>query len=118
MATPLKVSFVRARCSRTKADFTIRFSQTGSLLVGDAAFPLSPENAQRKEFGAVHLEGQIQFASSYPGCPGCKAKSMYRCGCGKVGCWDTKSSSVTCPWCGSTGVLQGVLDSLNVVEDF
>ena len=117
MINQLKVAIVKARCSRTTRSFGIRFDQSAASWLANWSFPFGDENVNRPESEAIHVDGHFAIGASYPGCPDCKAASFFRCGCGKVGCWDGKSPTVTCPWCNQFGTLAGTMDFLNVSED-
>ena len=117
MINHMTVVIVRARCSKTKAGFGIRFDHSKGNWVAGWAFPMNQETMGQNESGTVHTEGQFTIGHGYPGCPECKAASFFRCGCGKVGCWDGESPTVTCPWCDQVGTLQGTMEFLNASED-
>jgi hypothetical protein len=117
MSTSLTTAIVRAKCSATKAAFGIRLDQAASSWVAAWAFPLNQGAAPEREHPTTRLNGQITCSDNYPGCPNCKAESFFLCGCGKVGCWDGESSTVTCPWCDQTAAVGGTLESLDAGED-
>ncbi len=111
------VAIVRARCSKTKAGFGIRIDQSAANLAARWAFPLNQENGVHNQSETIYFDGQFTIGNGYPGCPECKAASFFRCGCGKVGCWDGESPTVKCPWCDQVGTLQGTIEFLNASED-
>lgn len=78
---------------------------------------MNHESIGQNESGTVHTEGQFTIGHGYPGCRQCKAASVFRWGCGKVGCWDGVSPTVKCPGCDQFETLQGTIESLNVAED-
>jgi hypothetical protein len=102
---------------RQKTDFGIRFEQFGGQWVADWAFRLRPGVAHCEGYDKQHLSGNFKFANTYLGCPGCKAGSIFLCACGKVACWDGKSRTVVCPWCGQILVLQRDIESLRGGQD-
>ena len=122
------VVIVMARCRQTKEYYGIRFEENRSierypkhdfgiepnqLWVADWAFEIKKESADREGYAKTEISGSFSIAPAYPGCPSCHGRSIFKCGCGKVACWDGKSQMVTCPYCGMTGLLSGQIDRLS-----
>lgn len=118
MAEKPKVVIVLARCCRSANLYGIRFEEvTRHRWLADWAFTVREQTARRERFDHGDITGGFGFASEYPGCPHCRHKSVFRCSCGKVACWDSESLKVTCPWCRQTGTLGGTIDRLSVGSD-
>jgi len=113
-----EVVIVLMRCSHLRSSSGIRFEKRAEQdWAGTWAFKLREAGAKREGFDKNVIEGAISFDVAYPGCPYCNASSIFQCGCGKVGCWDGETRSVTCPWCGQEGELQGHIQSLSAQAD-
>jgi len=118
MSAMPKVVIVVARCSQHRRDYGIRFEEVAAGQWGGTwAFALQAAAAQREGYDKTELRGTFGFNDDYPGCPYCRSESIFRCGCGKVACWDRVVQQVTCPWCNSMGTLQGAIDSLSSAGD-
>jgi hypothetical protein len=114
----LKVVIVLSRCSQSRRPFGIRFEERAvGQWLADWAFSLKDDAARREGYDRSTLAGTFGFEADFPGCPSCRAKSCFKCGCGKVGCWDGQQPTVICPWCGTTGRLEGCIKSLSVGGD-
>ncbi|MBP7935815.1 MAG: hypothetical protein KA354_14300 [Phycisphaerae bacterium] len=117
MRTP-NVMMVMARCAGSKQGFGLKFKRKWwNKWVAIEAFPLAEAVTNRGGYGQAAITGSIVLDSPFQGCPYCGNPNIFRCGCGKVFCWDGKSRIVTCPWCGQTGELSGILDTLTACED-
>ena len=118
MQESLKVVVVLARCSRTLQGFGIRFEQANAgQWSANWSFAIKLNSAKREGYDREAITGGFQFDPAYPGCPHCRAANVFKCGCGKVGCWDGESRTVTCPWCRSGGELRGYFESLSAAVD-
>jgi hypothetical protein len=118
MVPLLNVVVVLARCGQSREPFGIRFEEKGrGQWIADWAFDLEEGVAKREGYDRDAIKGTFGFAEDYPGCPTCRAGSCFKCGCGKVSCWDGVQRTVTCPWCGKTGTLSGSFDSLSAGGD-
>ena len=118
MAHTPRVVIVLGRCGRTNGLFGIRFEEAGrDHWAGDWAFHVRERTAKREGYDEGEVAGSFSFAPGYPGCPGCGGRSLFRCACGKVACWDGESRQVRCPWCGQSGLLEGVVDRLTTGRD-
>jgi len=128
MEKRLSVVVVLARCRHTKEYFGIRFEESKGLAQGsgfgfglnpkriwvtDWAFEIANEMGKKERYDKTEIEGIIGMAITYPGCPHCNGKSIFKCGCGKVACWDAETKVVTCPHCGMLARLSGQIESLN-----
>jgi hypothetical protein len=113
----LRVAIVLGRCQTKGVEFGIRFERVANSWIADWAFLLKPGASKREGYGETRLTGSFEFSNSYPGCPGCSNRSAFLCGCGKLGCWDGLLSTVTCPWCGQTGKLEGQITDLLAGQD-
>ncbi len=118
MARLPNVVVILARCGQSREPFGVRFEEKSrGQWVGDWAFALEEGAARREGYDRGVVTGTFSFAEDYPGCPTCHARSCVKCSCGKVSCWDGVQRTVTCPWCGQTGMLSGTIDRLNAGGD-
>ena len=126
------VVIVMARCSHSKEYYGIRFEKKASmeglpkynfgiepnhLWVADWAFEIKKESGGREGYDKSEIAGIISIGPTYPGCPHCHGKSIFKCRCGKVVCWDGECQIVTCPYCGMTDRLSGQIESLKAGDD-
>lgn len=113
------VVIIIARCSHSQQSFGIRFEQKEhGQWMGDWAFAIKETAAKKEGYDRSQITGAFKFDSTYPGCPSCHAKGIYKCGsCSKVVCWDGERHTVTCSWCGVTSQLSGKIESLNAGRD-
>lgn len=112
------VLIVLAQCERRGGLFGVRIEEVARRRwVADWAFPVRPKTAEREGYGTATAHGEFSFAPTYPGCPGCENPSVFKCGCGKVSCWDGTAVAVTCPWCGNRGRLTGTVETLTASGD-
>jgi hypothetical protein len=113
-----KVVIVMARCTVSKKDYGIRFeNHGGGQWVGDWAFAIKAETAQREGYDRNSIAGTFQFANAYPGCPSCEAGGIVKCNCQQVACWDTQTKTHKCPWCGLQNRITGTIENLNAGGD-
>jgi hypothetical protein len=109
---------VMARCSQTQQGFGIRFEEKGrGRWVADWAFATKETRARSASYDRGEITGAFEFDAAYPGCPHCRAPSIFQCVCGQVACWDGESHAVTCPWCGTTVELRDPIGSLSARSD-
>lgn len=121
------IVIVMARCGHSKEYFGIRFEENqsmerypkhnfggepGQFWAADWAFEIRRESGGREGYDKTEISGIFSISPTYPGCPYCHGKSIYKCGCGKVVCWDGETQIVTCPYCGMTAQLSGQIESL------
>jgi hypothetical protein len=118
MPTPLNVVIVLGRCRTSRQMFGMRYEeQSRGVWAADWAFPVKEQTAKRERFDRSEIRGKLEFAKEYPGCPSCGSAGAFKCSCGKVGCWDTESKRVKCPWCNDSITLDGVVDRLSAGGD-
>ena len=119
MDSILKAVIVMARCNATSQNFEIRFEekQEGQW-TADWAFAVKEAYAKKEGYDDNTITGTFTFDSAYPGCPYCYAKGIFKSSCGKVNCWDGKTSIVTCAWCEQTDELGGQIEELSVGVDY
>jgi hypothetical protein len=109
---------VMARCSQTQQGFGIRFEEQGrGRWVADWAFATKETQARSASYDRGEITGAFEFDAAYPGCPHCRAPSIFQCVCGQVACWNGESHAVTCPWCGTTVELRDPIGSLSARSD-
>ena len=112
------VVFVMARCSRSRNTFGVRFEEKDNgQCLADWAIAIKETTARKEGYGRSEIAGAIGRDLAYPGCPYCRATSLFKCSCGQVACWDRDCYTVPCPWCGSTGELSGSVHSLSGESD-
>lgn len=110
------VVIVLARCSRDGQPYGMRVEEKspGQWYI-DWAFPIQDAVAGREGYGSNEIRGSFAIEQpGFPGCPHCGGPSFFKCGCGKMTCWDGSSRSVTCRWCGGAGELSsGSIESMD-----
>ncbi|HEX2211223.1 MAG TPA: TerY-C metal binding domain-containing protein [Longimicrobium sp.] len=112
------VRVVLARCARGRQTFGIRVEGTDrSRWALTWAFPVQEGAARREGYDRSEITGRFDIRDGYPGCPHCENAGFFRCECGRLGCWDGEVPEVTCPWCGSRGVLEGEVDRMTAGHD-
>jgi len=112
------VVIVMGRCRSNRQDFGIRFEEKSrNQWTADWTFAVKESAAKKEGFDRSEITGSFGFDRSYPGCPHCHATSAFKCGCGKVACWDGETRAVICPWCSFEGELNGAVDSLGIGRD-
>ncbi len=104
-----------SKCSQTKKTYGIRFERTGRDWQYTWAFPITEKTATREDYDKTRITGSLIEGVAYPGCPHCKARGFFHCGCGKLNCWDGRSYHATCNWCGASGELtKNGIDSIDI----
>jgi len=68
------------------------------------AFKIDEKKAKNEGFDKNSIKGSFHADPKYPGCPYCEAISFYQCFCGKLNCYAGHEKSITCRWCGKTGI--------------
>lgn len=108
-----------SRCSAGKRLFGIRMEERGTRRwIVTWAFPVKESTATREGYDRTEIRGSFDFDEHYPGCPGCSARGLVLCDqCGKLGCWDTRTTHFRCPWCGSQGRVEGQVTKLKAGMD-
>src|SRR2546421_378043 len=118
MSEKPKVVIVLARCCQSAHLYGVRFEEAvRNQWLADWAFAVREQTARRERVDQGDITGGFGFAPEFPGCPHCGARSVFRCSCGKVACWDTETMKVTCPWCRHKGTLGGTVDRLSAGAD-
>lgn len=110
---------IPAKCSKTGQPYgmTFREMQPGEWHLY-WAFKLDETRLNYEKYENKTIAGNMQFDSSYPGCPHCSSISYVRCGvCKKVACWDNVSQEFHCPWCNSTTPIGGTIAELTASAD-
>ena len=109
----MQPAYIVARCgTNAKRPYLIRFRFRETDWVYENATAIE----ERKVGGgdAVSLDGRLQCASSYPGCPYCRTSSFFLCHmCNKLSCWDGHQTRVTCSWCNSSAEIRGEINKLS-----
>ena len=108
-----------ARCNYTKQNFGIRFEerQKGQW-IADWAFAVKETYDKKEGYNHNTITGTFTFDYAYPSCPHCHARSIFKCSCGKVNCWDGETTNVTCSWCSQTVKLGGNIETLSAGENY
>jgi hypothetical protein len=86
--------------------------------IADWAFAVKETYGKKEGYDRHTIAGAFAFDLAYPGCPYCQAKSIFKCSCGKVNCWDGKTSMTTCSWCDQAAELGGQIETLSAGEDY
>lgn len=119
MNSILRVVIVMSRCSPSGQPFGIRFwEKSKDQWIANWAFAIKETYAKKEGYNLNTIVGMFTLDTTYPGCPYCNAKSIFKCGCGKVNCWDGMTSIVTCSWCNQIGELGGQFETLSAGEDY
>ena len=112
------VVIILAKCRSQKSTFGIRIEEKQpSVWLVDWAFAIQEQRANKEGYDRSEIRGTFGTDPAYPGCPYCRAPGFFKCGCGKVGCWDGESMTVTCPWCRNRIQLGGTIENLSAGGD-
>jgi hypothetical protein len=112
------VVIVTARCSLSKQSYGIRIERRGARQwAATWAFAIKEAAARREGYDKSRIEGSFVLDAAFPGCPLCKANGFYLCGCGKVACWNNRTTTVVCPWCSKHGEIGGEVTGLDAGSD-
>ena len=103
----MEATVAACRCAKNGGLFGVRFEKRNNTWVYNWAFRLSEAAAQHEGYDDIEIRGRVVLDSDYPGCPYCKTKSLLVCSCGKLNCYDGKSRTTTCRWCGASGIVDG-----------
>jgi hypothetical protein len=94
------------KCKESKKTYGARFERTGANSWAYTwAFPIKEDAARREGYTGTTINGNVQPALGYPGCPYCGAMTFVVCQCGKLNCNISTGGPFTCAWCGLTGEL-------------
>ena len=110
----MEASVLVMKCGLSRNTFGVRIQK---MRDGDWyrtwAFKLNDKLAKREGYELQSISGSLIATEDFPGCPYCGAHSFYQCGnCNKIVYWDTKDTSLTCPWCNNS------CDTMVQVEQF
>jgi hypothetical protein len=100
----------------------MRVEKRGSDWVRTWAFKIDEARAKHEGYDTVRINGSLDAAEGYPGCPYCGEAGFALCHCGKMNCssgFDVNSrgeSELTCNWCGATGTYSNS-DNFDVSTD-
>jgi len=114
-----RADVVLARCSQGGKSYGMRFEETQPRHWSVTwAFALGVEAAAREGYKGSTLEGELELADCFPGCPHCAARSFVLCGsCDRVGCSAIDATWFDCPWCPNDGPIAGSISRLKTVGD-
>ena len=106
-SSPESVLICRARCSRSKQPFAIKFEQRDrGIWFARSAWAVDEKRIGSQVFSSGAVRGHFKKHGEYPGCPHC-GNSLWRmcfeCNQG-LGCLEYGGPSYTCPWCGALSV--------------
>jgi hypothetical protein len=79
---------------------------------GHMVLAIKDSVAKREGYERAEMSGSFTLSDGFPGCPHCSAYGFFRCDCGKLGCWNGESRTVTCPWCSARIELGGEITNL------
>lgn len=92
-----------ARCRHNRQTFGVHFTRVEGTWVNDYAFRISPRFGQAEGHSLNRtLRGRFGKSRDYPGCPFCKDKVLFKCGCGGLTCFVTDEADFqpfACAWC-------------------
>jgi hypothetical protein len=112
------VVVVMAKCCKTRGGFGIRFERISPRQWSATwAFALKEGAAEREGYDRTEVTGAFVFDPLFPGCPHCRSRSFFRCGCGRVSCWSGDGKTVVCPWCSAAGEVSGEVSRLSAGGD-
>jgi len=96
-----EVVVITAYCNKTGALFGIRTEKLRPRhWMQNWTFKLDASTAEREHYTKNKVEGAIDLAEDYPGCPYCRNMGWYICpDCGNMICHDGGNSG-RCPVCG------------------
>lgn len=119
MEPGLEITFVAAKCSKTKQGFGIRLEKRfSSKWTATWAFKRGEKGLSEFSDSAAEITGGVLLGQPYPGCPHCRGMSFVCCGsCQKVSCWDQVSKQYVCPHCLVSAEIEGEIEKLKSVAD-
>ncbi len=96
------------KCKETHKIYGVRFEKVSEgHWKYTWAFPMKESTAKREGYDGTLIDGLIEPAEEYPGCPYCGSRYFVVCACGKLNCNISTGNAFTCEWCGFTGFLTG-----------
>jgi|GEM_PF-1412950 hypothetical protein len=122
-ATESENVIVNARCTRNGGLFEIKFEfrngiweAINSIIIMEkphvVTAPRIPTFHPTTQILPTEIRGTISIGSDYPGCPYCRNRSFFLCGCGRLCCYDGVDRYGYCQWCHTRGRLAGKIKSL------
>lgn len=94
------------KCKESHKVYGVRFEKVSSKRWKYTwAFKIKESSAQREGYDGTEIDGTIEPASDYPGCPYCGSKYFVICQCGKLNCNTSDGKTFKCEWCGLEGTL-------------
>ena len=103
-----KATVLVAKCQKCKEPFGIRVEKKEDGKWHETwAFEITEAAASREKYEDKIAGGVFQLDPEFPGCPYCGSKKWFRCGCGKITCWNGERE-VACAWCNQKGEIQAV----------
>jgi hypothetical protein len=118
MKTPVEAAVVAALCAKSHLGFGIRVERASAGVWRLTwAFAIDSSQSQREGYGAQRLDGSFHLGESYPGCPHCRAKSIFQCSCQTLGCWDG-AKSASCASCSQTCEITRDISALSSKGDY
>lgn len=108
-----------SRCSTNRQPFGVRLEEAGrNNWEVTWAFPVKESTAGKEGYDRSEIKGSFRVIDAYPGCPSCSAQALVLCAnCGKLGCWNPRNQMYRCPWCQSSGLVQGEISSMRADQD-
>ena len=103
----MEATVAACRCAKSGGLFGVRFEKRNNTWVYNWSFKLSEATVQHEGYDSIEIRGRVTLDPDYPGCPYCETKSLLVCSCGKLNCYDGKSRTTTCRWCGVSGNVDG-----------
>jgi uncharacterized protein YegL len=117
--------FLHARCAQNKGLYILRFGKMEGTYriagLGDRQVyrGISAHRVDQFEFEQCQASPPVSTGQliEFPPCPYCESKCVATCACGGIHCCrETNESTMTlsCPWCGKTGVYKSAEGSIDV----
>jgi len=104
---PESALICRARCSRSKQPFAIKFEQLDrGIWFARSAWSVDEKRISTQVFSSGGVRGHFKKHKDYPGCPYCGNplwRKCFECNEG-FGCLEYGSPLYTCPWCEASSV--------------
>lgn len=94
---------IKTYCNKTGKTFGIRTQKEGpNVWLMDWAFPILEEiDGEEGSQESYRLQGALNFADEYPGCPHCGTGYLYKCGtCGAMNDRFPNDEIMKCGGCG------------------
>ncbi|GHT52163.1 hypothetical protein FACS1894106_0260 [Spirochaetia bacterium] len=112
----MEANVILCKCSRNHT-FGMRVEKRGHDWVRTWAFKIDEARAKHEGYDTVQINGSLDAAEGYPGCPYCGETGFALCHCGKMNCSSGfDGNELTCNWCGATSTYS-TADNFNVSTD-